>query len=97
MSLIVTDITDNKDIHNIEYVIRVIDGSVFLSCRPVYAFAGTTVFGLVRQKLRRFKNLASSTKPSMIGTSQNRPMVVPNAASDPTPYMDTAAAMAISK
>jgi len=33
----------------------------------------------------------------MIGTSQKRPMVVPRAASEPTPYMATAVAMAISK
>ena len=33
----------------------------------------------------------------MIGTSQNRPIVVPSAAYDPTPYIATADAMAISK
>ena len=33
----------------------------------------------------------------MIGTSQNKPIVVPSAAIEPTPYMATAVAMAISK
>jgi len=33
----------------------------------------------------------------MIGTSQNRPIVVPSAAYEPTPHMATAEAIAISK
>ena len=46
---------------------------------------------------RLSKNFANSTRPNMMGTSQNNPIVVPNAANDPTPYMATAAAIAISK
>ena len=49
------------------------------------------------QKFLLCSALPRKTSPNMIGTSQNRPIVVPSAAYEPTPYIATAAAMAISK
>lgn len=64
-----------------------------LSTTQVFAISGMGAL----QKFFRLRNFANSTSPSMIGTSQNKPMVVPSAANEPTPYIETAAAMAISK
>jgi|SRR5665648_215852 len=64
---------------------------------PIQSKPISTASVEVFQKWRLFRNLPRYTRPSITGTSQKRPIVVPSAAREPTPYMETAAAIAILK
>ena len=55
------------------------------------------LFSKLFQNPRFSKNLPKYTMDSITGTSQKSPIVVPRAATEPTPYIAIAVAIAISK